>query len=160
MYKIKFLVLVTLIGLSLYACKQENMTSENQKTSLMKYGFPLEINTPENASFIKNKSGATDHLIITNNKDFNLQINMADAVSYSLTEVKTRERENIKTNPFFQKILEDYDDGFLYEYETPNGLAYDFRIFKLQGSKTYTFQSGITGQFSEKDVKYMIKSIR
>jgi hypothetical protein len=160
MVKIQYFIIVSLLGLSLNSCRQLNKENEHEKTSLMVYGFPLEINTPEDATFIKNKNGGTDNLIITNNQDFNIQVTMADAVSSSIAEIKSRERENMITNPFFIKILEDYDDGFLYEYSTPKGNAYDFRIFKIQGNKTYTFQSGITGQYSESETKQMIKSIR
>jgi len=160
MIKIQILIIVAITGLSLNACKQNIKPSESPKTSLMKYGFPLDIITPEGVSIIKNKNAGADNLIVTNNTDFNIQINMTDAISNSLLEMKARERENMKANPFFLKILEDYDDGFLFEYATQNGIAYDFRLFKIQGSKTYTFQSGMTGQYTESQIKNMIKSIR
>ncbi len=61
----------------------------------------------------------------------------------------------------FKKIIEEFDNGFIYEKMSDVGERnYDFEaIIEVQGDKEITFQAGNSKEFTEAEVKTMVNSI-
>ena len=85
---------------------------------------------------------------------------MGDAFSSDLEKLKSIKKEEITSNPSFKKIIEEFDNGFIYEKTSDVGERnYDFSIIVVQGDKEITFQAGNSKEFTEAEVKTMVNSI-
>lgn len=152
-----YLVFILLLNL-VVGCQSGTRTG--QGTDLMKYGIPFTVMAPEDVNINKVGGGTMQDLNIKNDKDYDIQIFMSDAYTSNLTRLKQEKKDEIETYRGFKRIVEEYDDGFIYQKENPDGSqSYDFYIVKIQGSKVINFTCGNSGSFTEKQVKEMIKSI-
>ncbi len=161
MYKIDHLwVLLLLMFSSFLACKDTFVTSDKNKTNLMSYGIPYSISAPDDVSITKIGSGSLADVSVKNQSGYDIQIFMGDAFTNDLTKLKQQKKESISANPFFVKIVEEYKNGFLYEKTTDDGKrTYDFVMVKILGDKEINFQCGNSKEFSEQEVKLMVKSV-
>lgn len=161
MYKIDhFWVLLLLMFSSFLACKDTFVTSDKNKTNLMSYGIPYAIHTPKDVTITKIGSGSLADVSVKNQNGYDVQVFMGNAFTNDLVKLKQQKKEAIGANPSFIKIVEEYDDGFLYEKTTDEGKrTYDFVIVKILGDKEINFQCGNSKEFSEQEVKAMVKSV-
>ena len=161
MYKTDhFWVLLLLMFSSFLACKDTSVTSDKNKTNLMSYGIPYSISAPDDVSITKIGSGSLADVSVKNQSGYDVQIFMGNAFTNDLTKLKQQKKEAISANPFFVKIVEEYKNGFLYEKTTDDGKrTYDFVVVKILGDKEINFQCGNSKEFSEQEVKLMVKSV-
>ncbi len=161
MFKIhRFLMVLILLIASFWACKEKSSPSGKNTVDLMKYGIPYTINAPNDVNMTKIGSGSLSDVSIKNQSGYDIQVFMGNAFTNDLVKLKQQNKEAIGANPFFLKIVEEYDDGFLYEKTTDDGKrTYDFVIVKILGDKEINFQCGNSKEFSEQEVKSMVKSI-
>ena len=62
--------------------------------------------------------------------------------------------------PNFKKIVEEYNEGFIYEIYSPDGsLSYDFYAIKIIGDQEIDFITSNKRPYTENEVKSMIKTI-
>jgi hypothetical protein len=155
-----FWVLLLLIFSTLSACKEKSVSSDRNTTNLMKYGIACSINAPDDVTFTKIGSGSLADVSVKNQSGYDVQIFMGNAFTNDLTKLKQQKKEAIGANPFFVKIVEEYENGFLYEKTTEDGnRTYDFVVVKIMGDKEINFQCGNSKEFSEQEVKLMVKSV-
>jgi hypothetical protein len=144
----------------LCACKDGSKSNSDNKLDLMKYGVPFSINAPEDVKVAKVGSGRLEDISIKNTNGYDVQVFMGDAFSSNLEKLKSIKKEEITSNPSFKKIVEEFDNGFIYEKISDLGERnYDFSIIVVQGDKEITFQAGNSKEFTEAEVKAMVKSI-
>lgn len=161
MQDFKSLILVCVILSIIFTqCKNTN-SSIQSGTDLMKYGIPFTIYAPADIKITKVGTGRLTDVSIKNESGYDVQIFMSDAFSNDLTKLKAQKKDEIRSNPYFTKIVEEYDDGFIYENTNEsNKRSFDFIIIKIQGDKELTFQCGNSKEFTETDVKNMVASIQ
>lgn len=138
-------------------------SSSNHKTGieLMKYGIPYTLAAPKDVKIAKIGSGRLADVSVKNEQGYDVQIFMSDAFSNDMTKLKSLKKVEVTSNPYFSKIVEEYDDGFLYEkINESNERSFDFMIIKVQGDKELTFQCGNSREFTENDVKKIVASIQ
>ena len=155
--------LYLIIGLSVILAGCESSSKKQPSgISLMKYGIPISLNVPDDAVVSQGSSGrlSTD-VNIKSGADFHLHVFMTSAINSDLQAIKKRYKDDVVSNPYFIKMLEEFDDGFIFEINSVSGFEkkYDFRRIILQGDKEILFQSGVTGEFDEKAVKKMYHSL-
>jgi hypothetical protein len=162
MLSIKFVYRIGIFGMILATgCQNHNKVIHQNGTDLMKYGIPVNVVLPENSEITKGKTGRTSDVYIKNNSGYNLHISMSEASSANVTNVVKEKKRDIVTNPDFLKIVEEYSDGLYYEkYGTDGSKGYDFFLVQIIGQQEVIFQGGLAVNFSEDEVKKMIKSIR
>ena len=130
-------------------------------TDLLKYGIPYSIKAPSDVAITKIGKGELSDVSIKNNSGYDLQIFMGSASTSDLKRIIDSKKNIVITNPSFSKIVEEYDDGFLFEKTNDEGnRTYDFVIVKIIGPNEINFQSGNSKEFTESDVKKMVASIR
>ncbi|MBK6782812.1 MAG: hypothetical protein IPG79_02955 [Saprospiraceae bacterium] len=134
-------------------------SKKDGKVSLHKYGIPVFIKVPDNVTFSKASSGKVQSLTITDSSDFNLQVLMSPTGYSQLKNLKLYHRDLVTNNPYFIKIVEDYDEGFIFELLINDVRVYDFRKVVLLGDKEIVFQAGPTCQCTEKNVMNMYSSL-
>ena len=159
--QVAILTIITSIFFSLQSCKDNHVRKKDDKTDLMKYGVPYSIKAPEDVKITKIGQGDLTDVSINNNKGYDLQIFMGSAQSSDINKIKENKRIIFTSNPFFSKIIEEYDDGYLFEKTNQEGdKSYDFIIIKVIGTNEINFQCGNSREFNEKEVKDIVKSIR
>jgi len=146
------------IFVCLSACSNQ---PEGKSLSLLQYGIPLEINAPEDVEVTVEDIGIWKDVTIMNDKDFNVQLIVSESSTFDKTKVLAEQLQVVKESRFFSKIIEEYDDGFIFEKKIDeDNINYDFRHIKLNGDREYIFQTGLLGTFSEEAVRNMYKSVK
>lgn len=141
-------------------CKGKTLSDkERMGVDLLKYGIPFVIYSPEGANIRSIVSNKQYNVSINNGKDYDVQILMSDAIINNVETLKAQKKTALVANPYFNKIIEERDEGFIYEklYEDVKG--YDFYLLKIQGNHELSFQCGSSGIFSESEVKRMMDSV-
>ena len=157
----KMLWAIVLPMMILIACKQTDQGIKNGRTDLLKYGIPYSITAPADIQVTKIGQGDLTDVSVKNNSGYDVQIFMGSARSSDISKLKENKKVIFASNPFFNKIVEEYEDGYLFEKTNQEGMqSYDFIIIKVIGSNEINFQCGNSKEFSEKEVKEMVKSIR
>lgn len=155
-FKSSILILTTAV-LFFVSCKH-NKTEVG--TSLMKYGIPVTIQAPSDVSISKIGSGNLADVNIKNKTDYDVQVFMSNAHTADLTKLKQLKKEQVITHPEFTKIIEEYDEGFIFEKKSFSGeRSFDFSLVKIQGDKEISFEAGNSRPFTESEIKVMVRSI-
>jgi len=153
------LLSILLVVVCLFACKSDPK-SKYPKLDLMQYGFPLEIYAPEGAVVEKSDLGVMSDVTIKGEDGYYVQIFGSEATTTDATAVKNAQLSDVKAGPYFSKVVEEYDDGFIYERKIDERINYDFRLIKVQGDKEYIYQTGLVGTYSEQQVRDMMEAVR
>ncbi|MFK7932975.1 MAG: hypothetical protein AB8G22_05655 [Saprospiraceae bacterium] len=134
-----------------------------QPLDLMRYDIPITISAPDSVE-VKTMDLVIQKDVSVKAKDsddYYVQIYAADAVSNDVAQLKAEQLNEVKSNRYFSKILEEQEDGFIYETKVDSAnVNYGFRYVYLQGDKQYTFQTGLIGTFSQDDVKTMYDAVQ
>jgi hypothetical protein len=126
----------------------------------MKYGIPYLIQAPADVEITKQGSGRLVDLAIKNNDGFDIQVFMSNAYSSDIEKLKTLKKSQATSHPSFVKIIEEFDEGFIFEKTSDAGnRSYDFSLIKIVGTNEINFQCGNSKEFSEAEVKRMVKNI-
>jgi len=150
-----------LILTTFFAC-QTDSTSELQPTDLLEYGVPITIMAPDTIEVeTRDMGGVMKDITITGGDNYSLQIYATDAETTDLSELKSQQIQEVKSNRFFSKIVEEEEAGFIYETQIDsNNINYGFRYIRVQGDKEYVFQTGMVGSFSRPDVERMYEAVK
>lgn len=156
-YYILFAFLITLI-----ACQSNTATSNLKPTDLLEYGIPITIMAPDSIAVKTGNLGFSKDVTIKGEEaGFDLQIFAHNATSTDINKVKQEQLEEIKSNRYFSKIVQEDPDGFIYEMALDStNLNYGFKYLRLQGDKEYTFQTAMVGTFTLEEAKGMYEAVR
>lgn len=150
---------IILLFVFLSSCKSDPL-ADMKKTELMSYGFPIAVHVPEGAKIQKTDLGVMQDLTIKANDNYYVQIFSSDANTMDLSKVVNEKLSEAKSHPFFSKIIQEDEDGFIFEKDVDGTLNFDFRYVKLQGDKEFVFQTGLVGNYTEEEVRAMYASVK
>jgi hypothetical protein len=134
------------------------------KTSLLEYGIPVTLSTPEGAKVTNNSDNLLQDVTIEG-QDYYVQIygsgatttDCAKLAQEALTEYKT-------TDAAFKRVVEQDNCGFMYELEVDNDTtkSYNFVYFTIKGNKAYNFTTtaGPLADFDQADVKAIYDAVK
>jgi len=145
--------------LFLTSCKTDP-ASHLLKLDLLSHGLPISINAPDGAEVVTDDMGVWKDVTVKAGDNYYVQILGSDATTFEKSDIIADQLKSVKQSTYFSKILEEYEDGFIYEKKIDEVLNYDFRYVKIQGDKEYIFQTGLIGTFSEDDVRLMYDSVK
>ena len=142
--------------LGVIAC---NGTMNLVPTDLKQYGIPLTIMSPEGAKVVAEDLGGNIGLTIQKDK-FDVQvmaitIGAASAAAF----IQEKKTELQGSDPTF-KIIDEDEDGFVYETKNGEHATYNFSFVKFLGDKHYTFQTGFTALPTQAEAEEMYKAVR
>ena len=159
--KLQYLFFISLSCFLLIRCNSK-VQKDFSGLDLMKYGFPITLKAPENATVSKGRTGRISDISVKSDPDYNVHIFMSDAETTDISKIRMQQKEDVIGNPYFIKMIEEFDDGFIFEKESVKGYGkcYDFRYIKIQGNQEFIYQTAIVGEFTEKQVKTMYESVR
>lgn len=154
-----FIQMILFVGLlSIYSCNTKG--SNREGLDLMKYGIPYIVLVPNDIQVSKIGGGQMLDLKLTDGDAYDVLIFMTGAETNNMNTIKQFKKEEVSFYPNFKKIVEEYNEGFLYEkYNAAGGVSYDFYAIKVIGDKEISFIGGNNRPFTEKEVKNMIKTI-
>jgi len=66
----------------------------------------------------------------------------------------------VKGDRYFSKVIEEYENGFIFEKKIDDNVNYDFRYVKLIGEDEYIYQTGMIGTYTEESVREMYNSVQ
>lgn len=137
-----------------------NSGTKTEPLELMKYGLPIQINAPKDAVVKANDMGFYKDVTVKHGEDYFVQIISTSVTTTDMATLKNDQLREVQKNPFFKEVIFDEDNGFIFQKQIDSTFNYDFRYIKIQGSNEYIFQTGLTGTFTEEDVKEMYESVK
>lgn len=147
-----------------FACQKESNASGLKPKSLLTWGVPLKIMAPDSLTVKKSKLGILEDITLSGHdefKNYNIQMFARNANTIDIAAAKKEQLEGAKGNPFFSKIVEEEENGFIFEKQLDSTrVNYDFRYIRIQGDREYVFQTSLIGSFSKEDVKMMYQAVQ
>lgn len=155
----RFLVFVLCFGISFTACKSDKSSSYPTK-DLLKHGFAINVKAPEDAEIKSDDFGIMQSLSIQKGNEYNIEIFKSETTTTNSKEALQGQIALVKTDPYFSKIIEEYENGIIFEKKIDDNINYDFRYVKLVGDKEYVYQTGMVGTYTEESVRAMYNSVQ
>ena len=155
------LVFFSFLTVGVWAC-QNTASTDLKPLNLLSDGLPIIIQAPDSAKVVSGVLGVSQDVTVKSPADnFDVQIFASDAITTDLSAVKASHLAEVKSGPYFSKIIEEEPAGFIYETKFDSTtLNYGFRHLKIQGDKEYVFQTGLVGNFSLDDVRMMYEAVK
>lgn len=147
--------------LIIYSC--DNGASKYESLDLMSHGMPIKIMAPSNTSIKSDDLGIMKDLTIvdTLNGGYNIQIYSAKTDILDRAKLLEQIKLDIEATDFFSKMIEETEDGFIYEKKvTEDYINYDFRVVRLQSDVKYTMQAGFGEQYELEDIESMFNAVK
>lgn len=130
---------------------------------LMPYEVPMSIRVPIDSPQVSTAEGflGDKEVSIKAGEDFDILLSYAPATTSDMAELKAEQLANVKDISNFSRIVEEEENGFIYETEIDTTQSYyGFRYIRLQGDVRYLFQSGLIGTFSLEEVEQMYEAVK
>lgn len=156
MRKITTILFATLL---FTACNGDK-SAKYPSTDLLKHGFSISVKAPADAEIASDDLGVMQELTIKSGDDYNVQILKSNSNTTVLKEAVDGQMRMVKSDRYFSKVIEEYDNGFIFEKDIDGNINYDFRYLKLIGDQEYIYQTGMMGTFTEESVRSMYKSVQ
>ena len=146
------------LSLLIISCKGST-NSKYEELDLLSYGMPISIQAPAGAEVTKNDYGILLDVVVKGEK-YDVQIYSGNSNTLDLQKIKQEKLYEVKIDPYFSKIIEEEETGFIFEKDIDGNIRYDFRLVKVIGDKEFTFQKGLMGNFSESEVRSMYEAVK
>jgi hypothetical protein len=154
----RLIILLPLLFI-VFSCKNDT-TAGMKDLSLLQYGAPITIKAPEGVEVKKSDLGVFQDITVKNDEGFYIQILASTATTLDVAAIKSSLMEDIKNSTYFSRILEEMEDGFIYEKKIDeNNINYSFRRIKVMGDMEYIFQTGLVGKYTLEQVQSMYDAV-
>lgn len=150
------IILFVFVLISCGGDKSKNYPS----TDLLKHGFAISVKAPENSEIKSDDFGVMQELTIKSGDYYNVQILKSKTNTTDVSLAVRGQKNIIKTDQYFTKLIEEYDNGFIFEKDIDGNINYDFRYVKIIGDQEYVYQTGMMGTFTEEAVRTMYESVK
>ena len=129
-------------------------------TDLLKHGFSISVKAPADAKIASDDLGVMKELTIQSGEEYNVQILKSNSNTNIVKDAVNGQMKMVKSDRYFTKVIEEYDNGFIFEKDIDGNINYDFRYIKLIGDQEYIYQTGMMGTFTEEAVRTMYDSVQ
>ena len=127
------------------------------------FGIPAVILAPVDSTNVENfeLAGIKDVSITsTGSTPYAIQIYAGKARGQKLVEQTFRQIREVRSNPDFGKIVEQHNDGFIYEDKNHAAERYSFRYVHLVRDTEIVFTTGLNQRFSLEQVRKMYAAVK
>lgn len=152
---------IAMIGL-IAACQQDQSLDWKETNLLACCQLPISVLAPDSAAIKSTKLGELyKDVTIKGGADYFVQIYASEAITNDVSKIKADQLKQVREFPFFNKIIEEDENGFLYEniIDTSN-INYSFRYIAVKGDMEYIFQPGLTGLFTQEEAQKMYEAVQ
>ena len=126
------------------------------------YNIPVTIQAPDSAVVeAQSLSGLIDDVTIASPEDrYAVQVLASDARTNDMARLKAQQLELVRDNRYFDRIVEEEPQGFIFENKIDTTSAYGFRYIVYRGDREIVFQNSFDGVFTLPEVRNMYESVK
>lgn len=149
------------LAILLSSCGQEENKGW-QELNLMRYNIPLSVLAPDSAKVSTTEvSGVMRDITITEKaNDYYLQVFSSQAYTQDIARIKADQLDLVRNNPYFESVVEEEPNGFIYQNRIDSSATYGFRYIVFMGDKEIIFQNGMGRMFNEAAVRKMYNAVK
>ncbi len=149
-----------LVGV-LGACSSDPQESWKPK-NLLEYGIPISVNVPDPDSVIINKDDLGPFLDITvdGGEGYYLQIYASTAETTDVARLKANQLTMAKDQPYFSRIVEEEEAGFIFENQIDSTSSYGFRYILVKGDQEIVVRNHLSRLFTLPEIERMYKAVK
>jgi hypothetical protein len=155
------LTLFTAIALICFSCSSDS-GSDWKALDLMKYNVPVTIMAPDSAKVkATNLSGIMQDVTIKSIDDnYSIQVLASQASTNDMTRLKSDQLQFVRDNRYFDSVLTEEPNGFIFLNMIDSISAYGFRHIIYQGDQDFVFQNSFDGIFTLEQVEAMYAAVK
>lgn len=144
-----------------FACQAEEKRDWNE-LDLTAYNVPVTIKAPDSATVVAGKlSGMIDDIIVKSADDrYAIQIMASRANTNDMTRLKADELEVVRDNRYFERIVTEEPQGFIFENKIDTTSVYGFRYIVYRGDREIVFQNTFDGVYTLEETQAMYDSVK
>lgn len=145
-----------------YACKSDPVQDWKETDLLACCQLPITVLAPDSAKIKNSNLGDLfKDVTIKSGSDYSVQIYASEATTNDIAKIKSEQLKQVKEFPFFSKMVEEDENGFIYENVIDSSnINYGFRYIAVKGDMEYIFQPGLTGLFTEGQIRRMYEAVK
>jgi len=152
-----------LLALFFLACASDP-ADQWKELDLMKYQIPVKIMAPDSAKVkATNLSGIMQDVTVKSLTDrycYSVQVLASQASTNDMTKLKAEQLELVRDNRYFESIVKEEPNGFIFQNLIDTTSLYGFRHIIYQGDQEFVFQNSFDGTFSLEEVEAMYAAVQ
>ncbi|MBB4077681.1 hypothetical protein GGR28_000282 [Lewinella aquimaris] len=151
-----------ILALLLFTACESDGRSGYRALDLTAYNIPVTIQAPDSARVVSGSlSGVIDDITVKSPADrFAVQILASDATTNDMARLKANELELVRDNRYFERIVTEEPQGFVFENKIDSISAYGFRYIIYRGDREIVFQNSFDGVFTLSEAEAMYNSVK
>lgn len=155
------LLLPLLLCVCCFACGSDS-SSDWAELDLTGHRVAVSIMAPDSAKVAsKTVAGIIQDVTIKSPADnYSVQVLGSRASSNDMARLKAEQLELVRDNRYFERILTEEPNGFIYENKIDSTTIYGFRYIVYQGDQEFVFQNGMEGTFNLVDIEAMYSAVK
>jgi len=129
---------------------------------LTRYNIPLTIQAPDSAKVVSGTiSGIMQDVTVKSPEDaYAIQILASQAATNDMSRLKAEQLELVRDNRYFERIVREEPDGFVFQNRIDTTAIYGFRHIVYQGDREFVFQNSFEGLFSLDAIEKMYTAVK
>lgn len=151
----KKIILLLIVAFGTIACSSDGLETIN----LQEQGANIDIKAPAGAEITSEPIGLRKEIRVKQDQ-FNIIILVAEEASETAAEMKKAKLESVKALDIFSKVVQEDDNGFIYEIDQGEDKNYDFRYVYVKNGTSHDFRRYFTGDYTLDEVKTMYNAIK
>ncbi len=151
----KRLIPILILAFGVIACNSDGL----ETISLQEHGANIDIKIPAGAEIKSEPIGFRNEITVKQDK-FNIVILVKDEVTKTAAEMKKEKLDGVKKLDIFSKIIQEDDNGFIYEINQGADKNYDFRYIYVKNGTSHDFRRNFVGDYTLDEVKTMYNAVK
>lgn len=145
----------------LVACSSEP-GAEWSELDLTGHRVAVTIMAPDSAKVAsKSLSGVMQDVTVKSTKDnYSIQVLGSRATTNDMAKLKAEQLDLVRSNPYFEQIISEEPNGFIFENMIDTTAIYGFRYIIYQGDQEFVFQNGLEGTFGLQAIEAMYAAVK
>ncbi|MEM8582799.1 MAG: hypothetical protein AAGF87_00955 [Bacteroidota bacterium] len=129
---------------------------------LMAQNLAIRVQGPDSVQIKANDlSGISRDVSLRNTEvGYYLQIFSSLASTSDLARLKSEQLELVRENPFFERVIQEDPQGFIFESRIDTVQHYGFRYVHYKGDREFIFQNGMGHIFDLQEVERMYEAVK
>ena len=128
---------------------------------LLQYDLPFTVQAPDSVAVRSSSlSGVmTDVTLVSPEDNYAVQVLASQATTNDMARLKAEQLELVRGNRYFERIVAETTDGFLFENRIDTLATFGFRHIVYQGNREFVFQNALSGTFTEQEARRMYRAV-
>lgn len=136
--------------------------SDWSELDLTGHRVAVSIMAPDSAKIAsRSLSGVMQDVTIKSPKDnYSVQVLGSRAATNDMAKLKAEQVDLVRSNSYFERIIVEEPNGFIYENMIDTLAIYGFRYIIYQGDQEFVFQNGLEGTFDLPAIEAMYAAVK